>query len=115
SSHSHTDQSQWFKITKVGAPIVDVLNSLIAAVESTIANTVVGTAYGQYPQSARDLLNTALNDAKVAVLNTNLTQIEINTEWQKLNNALNYYNNQKVVFKPVSGMAYFLGNYANNL
>jgi hypothetical protein len=115
SSHSHTDQSQWFKITKVGAPIVDVLNSLIAAVESTIANTVVGTAYGQYPQSARDLLNTALNDAKVAVLNTNLTQIEINKEWEKLNNALNYYNNQKVVFKPVSGMAYFLGNYANNL
>ena len=111
--HSHTDQSQWFSIKKIGAPITDVLKATITQIESILTSTVVGAAYGQYPQSARDSLNTVLNKAKLDVVNVNLTQIEINNSVKSLTNALTYYYNQKVVYKPLSDMGYFFGNYAD--
>lgn len=113
TSHSHTDQSQWFSIKKIGAPITDVLKATITQIESVLSSTVVGTAYGQYPQSARDSLNTVLNKAKLDVVNVSLTQTEINNSVKSLTNALTYYYNQKVVYKPLSDMGYFLGNYAD--
>lgn len=114
SSHSHSSQSQWFAFTPVGAPIVDALESLIAEVENVIATTAVGTEYGQYPQDARDALNEALLEAQNDLANSaTMNQQQINDATQDLQSALNTYYNQKVVWKPESNMAYFIGNRDN--
>ncbi|MFC0877209.1 hypothetical protein ACE01N_11480 [Saccharicrinis sp. FJH2] len=111
--HSHSDWSQWFAIKEVGAPITDALKALIANVQSVIANTTVGDGFGEFPQVARDSLEKVLADAQADVLDTNLSQAEINASAQSLEDALAYYNRQKVVWKPEEGMGYFIGNLDN--
>jgi hypothetical protein len=112
SGHSHTNQAQWFKIDKIAAPITTALSALIATVQSTLSSATVGTAYGTYPQAAKDSLQTALTDAQTA-LTASTTQAEINAAVTVLQDALTWFNNQKNVWKPAEGMLYYIGNRDN--
>ncbi|MDR0542375.1 MAG: FIVAR domain-containing protein [Dysgonamonadaceae bacterium] len=114
AEHSHTAQAQWFAVNKIGAPITSTLSTLIANVQSTLSSATIGTAYGQYPQTAKESLTTALTDAQTALDNSEtMTQAEINAAVNDLQNALTWFNNQKVVWRPQTGMAYFIGNRDN--
>jgi hypothetical protein len=114
AEHSHTDQSQWFAITEVGAPLTEGLESLIATVESALASAVVGTAYGNYPQAAKDSLQSALNLAQdVLAAASGLTQLQINEATDALQASLTWFGNQKIVWRPAEEMAYYIGNRDN--
>jgi ElaB/YqjD/DUF883 family membrane-anchored ribosome-binding protein len=114
AGHSHSTQAQWFAINKIGAPITTALSTLIANVESVLSSAVVGTDYGQYLQTAKDSLTTALTNAQSALGNSaTMTQAQINAAVTDLQNALTWFNNQKIVWQPAAGMAYFIGNRDN--
>jgi hypothetical protein len=52
---------------------------------------VVGTQPGQYPQEAKDALNTAINEAKAVRDDSSATQAEIDSAVAALNNAVDIF------------------------
>ena len=114
AEHSHSAESQWFAVSKIGAPITTALSTLIANVQSALSTSIVGTAYGQYPQTAKDSLTTALTNAQSSLENSGtMTQAQINDAVTGLQFVLTWFNNQKIVWRPEAGMAYFIGNRDN--
>ncbi|MDR1122173.1 MAG: FIVAR domain-containing protein, partial [Dysgonamonadaceae bacterium] len=114
AGHTHTNQAQWFAVSKIGAPITTALSTLITEVQSVLSSATVGTAYGNYPQAAMDDLTTALTQAQSVVENAaSMTQAQINAAVTNLQNSLTWFNNQKIVWLPEAGMAYFIGNRDN--
>jgi hypothetical protein len=114
ASHSHTDQSQWFAITEIGAPITDGLAAMIEQAQTTFAAATVGTTYGNYPQAAKDSLQNAITIAQAILADVaNLNQLQINAATDALRESLTWFNNQKIVWEPEEGMMYYIGNRDN--
>ena len=66
----------------------DVIDKAILDGQSKLDAAVVGNKKGQYPQSAVDALNTAINSAKATRENISSTQIQINEAVKLLNKAI---------------------------
>jgi hypothetical protein len=74
-------------------PTIDK-TALIMAIDnaqSLYDAAVVGTQPGQYPQEAKDALNTAINEAKAVRDDSSATQAEIDSAVAALNNAVDIF------------------------
>ncbi len=72
------------------------LQKAIASATTVSKNAVIGTANGQYPQSAKDELDAAIAAAQTTYNTVGLTATEVSAAVTKLNAAVTAFNNSKI-------------------
>lgn len=102
----------WAFVEARDGVVYDVLETAIANAEAVVAEAVVGTTPGSYPQSAIDELNAAIAAAKALL--SSQDQKEVNEGGQMLNNAVTSFYTQRIVFLPESGSKYYFFNTATS-
>jgi len=72
------------------------LQKAIASATTVSMNAVIGSANGQYPQSAKDDLDAAIAAAQTSYNTVGLTATEVSAAVTKLNAAVTAFNNSKI-------------------
>ncbi|MCQ2604936.1 MAG: glycosyl hydrolase family 8 [Bacteroidales bacterium] len=72
------------------------LQKAIASATTVSMNAVIGSANGQYPQSAKDDLDAAIAAAQTTYSTVGLTATEVSAAVTKLNAAVTAFNNSKI-------------------
>ncbi|MDE6854811.1 MAG: hypothetical protein K2J38_07105, partial [Muribaculaceae bacterium] len=98
----------WAFVEAADGVVYDALESAIANAEAVLAEAVIGGAPGLYPQAAADALSAAIATAKGFL--TSNDQKEVNQASTDLNNAINSFYAQKIVFLPKEGSLYYFYN-----
>jgi NAD dependent epimerase/dehydratase family enzyme len=81
------------------------LTDAIAKATAKVDSAVAGTGVGQYPQSAIDALNDAIDDAEKVADDTSSTQPQIDAALAALNEAIDVFDASKITTVPVDKTA----------
>jgi len=81
------------------------LDAAITLATAKVNSAVAGTGVGQYPQSAIDALNDAIDDAQDVVDDSSSTQPQIDAALAALNEAIDVFDASKITTVPVDKTA----------